>query len=72
MVSAQQEANSLFLKSDTDRMATPSEHPEHCDVAYPQMASAKSAFFARFQRFHEGRWLSGDYSGNNERGQERR
>lgn len=41
MVSAQQEANSLFLKSDTDRRATPSEHPEHCTVVYPQMASAK-------------------------------
>lgn len=41
MVSAQQEANSLFLKSDTDRKATPTEHPGHCTVVYPQMASAK-------------------------------
>lgn len=41
MVSAQQEANSLFLKSDTDRKATPSEHPVLCTVVYPQMASAK-------------------------------
>lgn len=41
MVSAQQEANSLFIKSDTDRKATPSGHPVHCTVVYPQMASAK-------------------------------
>lgn len=39
MVFAQQEANSLFLKSDTDRRATPSEHPSHCTVVYPQTAS---------------------------------
>lgn len=41
MVSAQQEASSLFLKSDTDRKATPSERPVHCTAMYPQMASAK-------------------------------
>lgn len=41
MVSSQQEANSLFIKSDTDRKATPSGHPVHCTVVYPQMASAK-------------------------------
>lgn len=41
MVSAQQEANILFLKSDTDRKATPWEHPVHCTTVYPQMASAK-------------------------------
>lgn len=41
MVSAQQEANNLFLKSDTDKKATPSEHPVHCTIVYPQMASAK-------------------------------
>lgn len=41
MVAAQQEANSLFLKSDTDRKATPWEHPVHCTVAYPRMASVE-------------------------------
>lgn len=41
MVSAQQDANSLFLKSDTDRRATPSEHPVPCAVVYPRTASAK-------------------------------
>lgn len=41
MVSAQQDTNSLFLKSDTDRGTTPSEHRVHCTTVYPQMASAK-------------------------------
>lgn len=41
MVSAQQEANSLFLKSDTDRKMTPSECPVQITVVYPQMASAE-------------------------------
>lgn len=38
MVSSQQEAGTLFLSSDADGRATPSEH---CAVVYPQTASAK-------------------------------
>lgn len=41
MVSAQQEAKSLFLKSDTDRKATPSEQPVHCTIVDPLKAPAK-------------------------------
>lgn len=48
MVSAQQEASSLFLKSDTDRKATPSEHPVHCTVSVSPDGLSKSAV-AQFQ-----------------------
>lgn len=40
MVYAQQEAKSLFLKSDTDRKTTPSEQPVHCTIVYPLKAPA--------------------------------
>lgn len=50
MVSAQQEANGLFLKSDSDRKATPSDNPVHCTILYPQMASAK--VLSQRQRVH--------------------
>jgi len=45
MVSTQQEAT-LFLKSNTEKMTTPSEHPVHHIIEYPHVVMQQLTFNA--------------------------